>query len=405
MGDEKKNASNGGMEAEKMDNANATGDEQPSGHSEPKKKLSKLDQKIMDIDMDEAEKKMDDFFDKVSDFIGKVFRVDFNTVEGKKKAKERLGIVFSAIATIFLGLFLSGNLTNAGKGYVNLVKTGSPAAYDKVTYDEAFGIVFKNTKWEYIGKDDNENPIVEFGGTIKNGDSSICIQFSINVNDETFIPVYMDINGETMTFSQAQNEILSVFDYAYTQKGYQSQQSYNSNGGGVEGLYDQIFGGVEDAMVNAYVNAAKNNSQQTKVPETVTQTEPETIEYVPNGTYTDAYNFAAFGEINQTAWYSYDADCFMSAYVDEGEPIIEFSNSVTDDHSTVIYYALPISMQLKDNGGFEYTGEVHEPVNNDYVGDVYVVWESGMDYNMPYVEITDGSDNFHHSIAGVYEIQ
>lgn len=100
--------------------------------------------------MEEVEKEMNNFFHKVSDFIGKLFRVDFKTAEGKKKAKERMGIVFSAIATIFLGLFLSGSLTNAGKEYVNLIKTGSPVAYDKVTYDEAFSMVFKSPKWEYI---------------------------------------------------------------------------------------------------------------------------------------------------------------------------------------------------------------------------------------------------------------
>jgi hypothetical protein len=405
MSEDKMNVINNGEKANKTKSTVSTREGQPGGQSEHGKNLSKLEQKIMDINLEEADEKMDDFFGKVSDLIGKIFRVDFNTAEGKKKAKQRFGIIFSAIATIFLGLYLNGNLTNDGKEYVNMIKTGSIAAYNSVTYDESFDLIFKNKKWEYIGEDDNKNPVVEFNGTIANNNQPVCIQFSINVSDKTFIPIYMDINGEAMSFFQAQNEILSVFEYAYAQKGFQTQKSYSSNEGGIEGLYDQIFSGVEEAMVDSYVNAANNSSQQVKVPEAITQTESETKEYVPNGTYTDAYNFAAFDETNQSVWYSYDADCFMSAYVNEGEPIIEFSNSVTDDHSAVIYYALPISMQLKDNGGFEYFGEVHETINNDFVGDIYVVWESGMDYNKPYVEIKDDNDNFHHSIAGVYEIQ
>jgi len=405
MSEEKRDVTNNGEKAEKTESTGSAREEQLGGQSEHGKNVSKLEQKIMDINLEEADEKMDDFFGKVSDFIGKIFRVDFNTAEGKKKAKQRLGIIFSAIATIFLGLYLNGNLTNEGKEYVNMIKTGSIAAYDKVTYDESFEMIFKNTKWEYIGVDDNKNPVVEFNGTSINNNLPVCIQFGINVNDKTFVPVYMDINGQAMNFSQAQNEILGIFEYVYAQKGFQTQKSYNSNEGGFEGLYDQIFSGVEEAMVDSYVNAANNNSGQVKVPETITQTEPETKEYVPNGTYTDAYNFAAFDETNRSAWYSYDADCFMSAYVSEGDPIIEFSNSVTDDHSTVIYYALPVSMQLKDNGGFEYLGEVHEANSKDFVGDIHVVWESGMDYNKPYVEIKNGNDNFRHSIDGVYEIQ
>lgn len=272
-----------------------------------------------------------------------------------------------------------------------------------VNYEEAFDSYFKNPKWSFVSTQDDGTKIIQFEGYVSNGTDkyNVLMQFHLNTYDGMFNVGYLEINGEPQNEWNTYAVVEEAFSTAYANKGYTQPAMYNSIGG----FYDQMFDGVEEAMVNAYVNAANNNSQNAKVPETITQKEPETIEYVPNGTYTDAYNFAAFDEVNQTAWYSYDADCFISAYVDEGEPIIEFSNSVTDDHSTVIYYALPISMQLKDNGGFDYTGEVHEPINNEYVGDVHVVWESGMDYNKPYVEITDGSDNFHHSIAGVYEIQ
>ncbi|MGL6221620.1 MAG: hypothetical protein ACRC36_26585, partial [Lacrimispora sphenoides] len=365
----------------------------------------RLGQKILEIDEEEFGERVEDKLNGFADFIQKILKFDIRTPEGRKKGKEWLGILGSAIATILLGMFLSGNFSNAGKEYIQMVKTGTPNGYEKVSYEDAFGMVFKDMKWEYIGENDN-NPIVQFNGDLKSAERiTVCIQFAINVDTNTFSMVYMDINGQPTTLLEMSKEVNDILNYAYQQKGYATQQSYNSNGGGIEELYDQIFSGVEDAMVDSYVNAVNNNNQQVKVPETNTQTEPDTIEYVPNGTYTDAYNFAAFDETNRSAWYSYDADCFMSAYVSEGDPIIEFSNSVTDDHSTVIYYALPVSMQLKDNGGFEYLGEVHEANSNDFVGDIHVVWESGMDYNKPYVEIKNGNDNFRHSFDGVYEIQ
>jgi hypothetical protein len=395
--EEERKEVNGKIETESNKNSRAAKKKQSEKKS--------LGQKILEIDEEEFGEKVEVKLNSFADFIQKILKFDIRTPEGRKKGKERLGILGSAIATILLGMLLSGNFSNVGKEYMQMVKTGSPNGYEKISYEDAFGMVFKDMKWEYIGENDN-NPIVQFNGDLKSANRvTVCIQFAIDIDTKTFSMVYMDINGQPTTLLEMSNEVNDILNYAYQQKGYATQQSYNSYGGGIEGLYDQIFSGVEDAMVDSYVNADKNNSQQAKVPEAITQTGPETIECDPNGTYTDAYNFAAFDETNQTAWYSYDADCFMSAYVDEGEPIIEFSNSVTNDHSTVIYYALPISMQLKDNGGFEYSGEVHEAISNDFVGEVHVVWESGMDYNKPYVEITDGNDDFHYSIAGVYEIQ
>ncbi|EXG84517.1 hypothetical protein K413DRAFT_1260 [Clostridium sp. ASBs410] len=395
--EEERKEVNGKIETESNKNAKAAKKKQSEKKS--------LGQKILEIDEEEFGEKVEVKLNGFADFIQKILKFDIRTPEGRKKGKERLGILGSAIATILLGMLLSGNFSNAGKEYMQMVKTGTPNGYEKISYEDAFGMAFKDMKWEYIGENDN-NPIVQFNGDLKSAERiTVCIQFAINVDTNTFSMVYMDINGQPTTLLEMSNEVNDILNYAYRQKGYATQQSYNSNGGEIEELYDQIFSGVEDAMVDSYVNAANNNNQQVKVPETITQTEPNTIEYVPNGTYTDAYNFAAFDETYQSAWYSYDADCFMSAYVNEGEPIIEFSNSVTDDHSTVIYYALPISIQLKDNGGFEYLGEVHEANSNDFVGDIHVVWESGMDYNKPYVEIKDGNENFRHSIAGVYEIQ
>lgn len=344
--------------------------------------------------------------DKVCKVIFYMTGDDKTTEEGwKKTMKKTKDILLGVLGILLIGWFLDGAITPDGSSnrqYVEAIQESTLQNYEMVNYKEAFKLYFKKPKWTFITTQDNGNKVIQFDGFVQDGSNkyNVLIQFNLNPDNGMFNICYFEIDGERQNNAVEYLVVKEAFSTAYSDKGYDQPVSYN----GLGGFYDQMFDGAEEAMVDVYLNAA-NNNQQAKVPETVTQAEPKTIEYVPNGTYTDAYNFAAFDEINQTVWYSYDADCFMSAYVDEGEPIIEFSNSVTDDHSTVIYYALPISMQLKDNGGFEYSGEVHEPISNDFVGDVHVVWESGMDYNKPYVEITDCNDNFHYSIAGVYEIQ
>ncbi|MDR1770514.1 MAG: hypothetical protein LBS02_07750 [Hungatella sp.] len=387
--EEERKEVNSKMETESNKNARATKKEQS--------KKKSLGQKILEIDEEEFGQKVEDKLNSFTYFIQKILKSDIRTPEGRKKGKEWLGILGSAIAVIFLGMFLNANFTNAGKEYMNLVKNGSPAAYEKMTYDEVFGTIFNNKKWEYVGKDDGDNPIVQFNGKIKNTNSSACIQFRIDVDSETFVPAYMDIDGEMMPILEAQTEVMSIFDYAYTQKGYQSQQqqSYSSNGGDLEGLYDQMFGGMEDAMVDAYVNRT-NNNQQKKEPAPTTQAEPETVPYaseIEASPIQAACNYYAWNG-GYHSFYSPSTGYFLIPIWDEENPAIAFTvENTTANYATVYYVDCETSEATNNNYrmGLIYQGLLYTASKEDTesIGNIKLVWK---DVDHVSVELINGDE-------------
>ena len=87
--------------------------------------------------------------------------------------------------------------------YINMVRYGKPGGYLEyidLTYDEALSKMYSDIDWEYFESDEDGEKIVEFSGVIYDDEPSITvIDFLIDMDEETFEPVYMEVDGEVQS--------------------------------------------------------------------------------------------------------------------------------------------------------------------------------------------------------------
>lgn len=87
--------------------------------------------------------------------------------------------------------------------YINMVRYGKPGGYLEyidLTYDEALSKMYSDIDWEYFESDEDGKKIVEFSGVIYDYEPSITvIDFLIDMDEETFEPVYMEVDGEVQS--------------------------------------------------------------------------------------------------------------------------------------------------------------------------------------------------------------
>lgn len=110
-----------------------------------------------------------------------------------KTIKKELIIIACIALVVCAVLFL---LINNGQGseYINKVKGAHPSDYPRITYDEAFSKYYKNPKWKYTKKG-NDN-IVTFSGerSISGKTTTIELNFTF-FNDKQFMLTTGAING------------------------------------------------------------------------------------------------------------------------------------------------------------------------------------------------------------------
>lgn len=144
----------------------------------------------------------------------------------QNKNKALILILFIVlISFVFCGCKLdSEDLSNQAKSIVQSenefvlgVKGGSPSTYPDITYEEAFGSFFGYPTWTYfqgtIDGDDALYDIVEFTGNCMYNDIEVkaLIQFTVNVDDETFDATYFSLNDIPQTTTDLYGLIDIVF--------------------------------------------------------------------------------------------------------------------------------------------------------------------------------------------------
>lgn len=133
---------------------------------------------------------------------------NFGSLSMKDKIIHAVVPVVAVIAiVVILSLVFSDN-------YVSMVKEGHLKSFSKTeTVGEAFDDFFANPKWESFKSEDDER-IVEFNGECEYlGDEvKVCIQFEVDVDDESFEISYADIDGEKMSELEMLGLLEAVYD-------------------------------------------------------------------------------------------------------------------------------------------------------------------------------------------------
>lgn len=246
--------------------------------------------------------------DKCIKVICEIFEWDYSTDEGKEKVRKNIRkSIISLLILCCVGNFLhyaiddqfGGSGGWSRKKYINMVKTGSPIEYDKVDYNYAFNNNFKKGEWSYVALDGNDR-IVQYDGKLMNeagNKCDVCFQFRVDPDAESFTVSYLGIDGEAQSLYTISNVIDEIFASAYKKKGYDLPAQYS----GLEDFYDQMFNGVEEAMVNAYINAANETSPVSEA----TKQEPETEVFFEEATEKDIMidpnDLEVIGDIGDTA--------------------------------------------------------------------------------------------------------
>ncbi|WP_202707525.1 fibronectin type III domain-containing protein [Sporosalibacterium faouarense] len=100
----------------------------------------------------------------------------------------------------FSNIDSSTTFSNMDEDAISVIKDGHFYQYPQLTIEEAFDNYFNNPNWEYF-KSDDDYDVVEFKGECyyNNELVEILLQFTVNVDDETFYVNYKEMDGDGMT--------------------------------------------------------------------------------------------------------------------------------------------------------------------------------------------------------------
>ncbi len=142
-----------------------------------------------------------------SDFCLEIYDLDPDTTLYFKVTSVKDGVEseFSNIASIT-------TFDNIESQSLYLVKNSNLYNYNQATISEAFDTYFTNTKWEYFESLEGDD-VIEFTGQCYYGGelSNILIQFTVNLDDESFYVNYKEKDEEFMLDSYWINLLNSIF--------------------------------------------------------------------------------------------------------------------------------------------------------------------------------------------------
>lgn len=120
--------------------------------------------------------------------------------------------VFGKMAVFTLVLaFIMVVFASCDSAEISLVKNGTPNDYPDKTWGEVLEDTCEDCEWEYFEADDGDD-IVEFNGVIEETDVPLCIQFDIDVEDETFKVNYMEVDGEDLDIYSMSAVVEELFE-------------------------------------------------------------------------------------------------------------------------------------------------------------------------------------------------
>ena len=141
------------------------------------------------------------------DFCLEIYDLDPDTTLHFKVTSVKDGVEseFSNIASVTT----FGNIESQS---LYLVKNSNFYNYNQATISKAFDAYFTNTKWEYFESLEGDD-VIEFTGQFYYDDelSNILIQFTVNLDDESFYVNYKEKNDEFMSDSDWINLLNNIF--------------------------------------------------------------------------------------------------------------------------------------------------------------------------------------------------
>ena len=99
---------------------------------------------------------------------------------------------FTSLALVLI--LMATCFASCNSGYIDTVKYGSPNDYPDSEWGEQLDLLCSDGEWTEFESDDGQN-IVEYNGTYAS-EGTLCLQFEILEDDNSFEICYMDIDGE-----------------------------------------------------------------------------------------------------------------------------------------------------------------------------------------------------------------
>lgn len=136
------------------------------------------------------------------------------------KAKKILAVISAVTVVIFGFLSMNPNMLEGSSKYIRMVKEGTPEAYPKITYGNAFDDFFENCKWKYFKSEDGSDVVEFHGNCLSDGQKAEAgIQFLVFEEKNRFELHAVTLDGESQTKLVSGLFLIQIFE------------SYGSNDG------------------------------------------------------------------------------------------------------------------------------------------------------------------------------